>query len=737
MGFYRFFALCMAVFVVFPFSLYAGGKSEKRRTPTPAPAPVPVQVPETPPAPEKSGVLLAGTNEGLFDLGMNAAGAAAGRATALWSGGSVRKILALGDNAGWAIMGSGGILVSDDLRTWEERNHGLPVKTIKVFEHKQKSFLQIVQEVKDLAAAPTDANIMACATKDRVYLSRDQGRSWTSLAALPYRTNGIKAVAVAYMPRAGGDAAADLTVFLSHSVYGIHFYQPDRPNPQWIELNNGIEKLETTNNPDEVADIAFRETAHGPVMYVSQTFRRRIYQLDWNQRTFNLIWSDDSPFGTVDSLYPGTDKLFFLHEGTVASLNYADFKMQKQPDIVQSIRAASIRGTVHCVVLRDTIILSELWLLNEPRDNTAHIADNKEGIFVPLNQAIDSNRFKNHLDTIERTGMNMIVIDMKDELGRLRFTPHNPAISAMGRVFSPLDIDTFLPEMKRRGIFTVARVVVFKDQELAVRENGKYAVWDGKNAKPWIGYNDVRRRTSSITAEERNNRSITFFPTNDPEFEIVRTAINERWVDPYSEEVWEYIAAISQELYERGIDEIQYDYIRFPTDGDNLGDARYRWRDSGMDSESAILSFLRHARSRVNAPISIDIYGANGWYRTGARTGQEVELLAPWVDVICPMYYPSHFEQHFLAQRPAELRPWRIYFHGTLRTDRIARGQVIIRPWTQAFFLNVSYDRQYYGGPLGTAEDYVRRQIEATRLAGTGGFTHWNNIGRYDDLPDK
>jgi hypothetical protein len=243
--------------------------------------------------------------------------------------------------------------------------------------------------------------------------------------------------------------------------------------------------------------------------------------------------------------------------------------------------------------------------------------------------------------------------------------------------------------------------VVFKDPELAGKENGKFAVWDAKTAKPWAGYD----------AEEN--------------------LYDERWVDPYSQEVWEYIAQTAEELHERGFDEIQFDYIRFPTDGVNLGNARYRWQENGMDKESAILSFLRHIRARVKAPISIDIYGANGWYRTGARTGQEVELLAPWVDVICPMYYPSHFEQHFLAQNPPELRPWRIYFQGTLRTTRIGRGQVIIRPYAQAFFLNVSYDRKYYN------PDYVRRQIEGVRAAGSGGFTYWNNSGRYEDIPVK
>jgi hypothetical protein len=317
-------------------------------------------------------------------------------------------------------------------------------------------------------------------------------------------------------------------------------------------------------------------------------------------------------------------------------------------------------------------------------------------------------------------------------------------------VFRPLDIDSFLAQMKDRGIYTAARIVVFKDPVLAGRSGGKYAVWDSQTGKAWAGYYDRRRRktTPEAQAEEKKGPlQIEILPAAgapaastanaaagasadvSADYEILRTYYDERWVDPYAEEVWDYITDIAVELHRRGFDEIQFDYIRFPTDGINLGNARYRWQDPGMDMESAIVSFLRHVRSRLDAPVSIDIYGANGWYRTGARTGQEVELLSRYVDVICPMYYPSHFEQDFLAQDPAELRPYRIYYQGARRTARIGRGRIVVRPYVQAFYLNVSYDRQYYDG------DYVRREVEGVRDAGRGGLTYWNNSGRYDDIP--
>jgi hypothetical protein len=697
------------------------------------------------PRPPTAWPLLIGTDDGLYGLDWT------GKSTRLWAGGPVRKILRAGNN--WVILGGEGILVSPDLRAWENRGRGLPVKTIKIYQEGKKSFLPMVQEIKDLEVNPGNPEVLVCATKDRVYLSRSGGRAWENLGAPSLRTNGIKATAAAYMPSGAGP---ELTVFVSHSTYGLYYIHPDRPGFPWTELNEGLEKLETTGNTDEVSDIAVTgmggsagpgETT--PDIYVSQTFRRRIYRLDWGKKQFSLLWSDKAPFGTVDSLDPGSAGIRFIQEEAVAELSYTAGQNPEQrlrPDLLEFIRTipAGLNLKPNCVVLwenltrpdSEIIALNELWLLDEsprpgdgPADSPSAAAAGREGLYLPVNHAMDSQSLKPYLDVIRERGLDMVVIDMKDDYGRLRFTPKNPAVSAKGRVFRPLDLEIFLGEMKTRGIYTAARIVVFKDPALAGREGGKYAVWDARNDKAWAGYYDSRLKKDDPDLENRREDLTEILPSGDPEYEILRTYYDERWVDPYSEEVWEYTAAVAAELHDRGFDEIQFDYIRFPTDGANLADVRYRWQENGMDMESAMVSFLRHIRSRISAPISIDIYGANGWYRTGARTGQEVELLAPWVDVICPMYYPSHFEQDFLAQEPAELRPYRIYFQGTQRTRRIGRGQVIIRPYVQAFYLNVSYDRQYYNA------DYVRRQAEGVRDAGGPGFTYWNNSGRYDDIP--
>jgi hypothetical protein len=689
--------------------------------------------------------LVLGTAEGLIGLDQ------AGMSRILWEGGAVRKILRQGAG-GWVILTENGIFVSEDLRNWEARNQGLPVWNIKVYENGKKSFEPVVQEIKDLEIHPADSEIMVCAVKNAVYLTRNGGRSWENLGMPPYNTNGAKAVAVASLrDNSGSD---NLTVFFSHGIYGIHYITPGKNGAVWTELNSGLEILETTGNPDEVSDIAVVGSGRpgSPWIYAAQTFRRRLYRLNWENKRFEIIWNDGSEFGTIDSLSPGKNVLRFLKDGGVAELAFTagiDTRtgLTERRDLADFIRnlPASLGTDPLCVCLRENsrradsevICLSELWLLKENSAGPEAAPDipaqalNREGIYLPVGYAMDSTSLKPYLDIIRERNLNMVVIDMKDDYGRLRFQPRDKALETWGRVFRPVDIDVLLKDLKARGVYTIARVVVFKDPETAKKDGGKYAVWDSRTGKPWEGYYDTRRKKplpGEGKTEEAGAGVVQILPAEDPEYEIVRTWYDEKWVDPYSEDVWSYVAALAGELHGRGFDEIQFDYIRFPTDGVNLEDARYRWRDSGMDMDSAIVSFLRHVRSRVSAPISVDIYGANGWYRTGARTGQEVELLAPWVDVICPMYYPSHFEQGFLAQDPPEFRPYRIYYLGALRTSRIARRRVIVRPWVQAFYLNVSYDRTYY------SVDYVFRETQGARDAGSGGLTYWNNSGRYDDI---
>lgn len=306
---------------------------------------------------------------------------------------------------------------------------------------------------------------------------------------------------------------------------------------------------------------------------------------------------------------------------------------------------------------------------------------------------------------MKETGLNGIVIDMKDDSGNLRFNPQDTNLQKITTVRGAVDLKELSREMKKEKIYLIARIVVFKDRHFYFYDGTKYAIQDRYSKKPWQG----------LKVEKKDKQTLT-------------NKIEEYWVDPFSEKVWEYNVSIARDLIKQGFDEIQFDYIRFPTDGINLSRASFSHQEGEMDKASALESFLRYARANIPAPISIDIYGGNGWNRSGTHTGQDVEMIRRYVNAICPMYYPSHFPQEFMAQDPTELRPWRIYYYGTYRNWMIGHKQVTIRPYVQAFHINVSYDRKYYG------VDYIKNEILGVKQALGEGYIYWNAGAQYDIL---
>ncbi|HRS64388.1 MAG TPA: putative glycoside hydrolase [Spirochaetia bacterium] len=673
-----------------------------------------------------------------------------------------RKILKT--DRGWYFLTNMGILYSRDLQTYEMRNNKLPVKIIKQIHNGQKKLVEIIHELKDLEYDPYNHEILVTCTKDAAYISYDGGKNWTSLGN-PSDSNGIKAVAVLSSPQ--------LTVLLSSAVRGL--FMRELPKGSWKRAKGNFAQSCPTTSPDEIADIQVAKGEQGPVIWAVNSFLPVIYRATGTDYTFERVFSAQTDFFSMDSLSLTQTGFFavsnhqLLRYTAATGLTQA---VQEQtlllklktlvPERILSLYCSGHQSneskTVATAAVKSdfsalpALSLSELWFFAERELNpyTARAA-NKNGIYLQTGYIINEQTRKKYIELMNRNNINMLTIDLKDDYGRLRYISNDPLVKSMYKPGSTIDIDAFTKEMKAAGIYLVARIVVFKDQHMYQYGNGKYAVYDAKNKTPWRGYRWASTGTASAsqastttaapanpntaTQTAGNNSNSAAVPvTTQPAASNTQPAqekiyYGEYWVDPYCEYIWEYNVAIAREVLARGFDEVQFDYIRFPTDGVNIGDASYRWKDAGMDKESALLSFLKYAREQIPGPISIDIYGVNGWYRSGVRTGQDVELLSRYVDVICPMFYPSHFEQNFLAFAPAEMRPYRIYKLGSLRTWTIGKKRIVVRPYVQAFYMNVSYDRLYY------SPAYVAKEVEGIYQALNQGMTFWNNVGRYDDIP--
>jgi hypothetical protein len=296
------------------------------------------------------------------------------------------------------------------------------------------------------------------------------------------------------------------------------------------------------------------------------------------------------------------------------------------------------------------------------------------------------------LDLTARTELNAVVIDVKGDRGWILYKSEVEQALAVGAQGPGTlrDFDLLMADFKARGIYTIARIVVFKDNILATGRPD-LAIIDTRTNKPWI-----------------DNEKLA-------------------WVDPFREEVWAYNIAIAQEAIRRGFDEIQFDYVRFPTDG-KLGAARYAKANSKETRLPAIASFLGRARRELGASgafVAADLFGYTAFNENDTDIGQRIEELAPHLDFICPMVYPSGYHKGIPGHPNPVLVPYKVV-HESVRLIRKRAGGTVaqVRPWLQDF-KDYAFDRRIFGVPEVTA------QIRGSEEAGGSGWMLWNPRNDY------
>ncbi|MBN2651693.1 MAG: hypothetical protein JXR63_04860 [Spirochaetales bacterium] len=340
--------------------------------------------------------------------------------------------------------------------------------------------------------------------------------------------------------------------------------------------------------------------------------------------------------------------------------------------------------------------------LSQDKLKRIELASNKKGLYIRWDKATP-DKLDDWVALCLEKGFNSVVVDFKNDHGQLTYNSELESAKKFGALNSKIDAKLLIDKFHQSGIYVIARMVVFKDKVLYRAEGNKYATIDKKSGKPW----------GHLLREEREDGS---------EYFIQR----EFWVDPYSDFVWDYNISIAKELESLGIDEIQFDYIRFPSDG-NVSLATYRYRKPGMSKIDALESFIRKARNDISVPIGVDLYGFNSFYRLGNWIGQNIELMSKYVDVISPMYYPSHFPRSFVYK--SDFFEWakEIYYHGCNRSAIMTSQHCVIRPYVQAFLLTpaeremsrVNYVR------------YLNAQLEGVEESYASGYTLWNNSNIY------
>jgi hypothetical protein len=296
------------------------------------------------------------------------------------------------------------------------------------------------------------------------------------------------------------------------------------------------------------------------------------------------------------------------------------------------------------------------------------------------------------LDLASRTELNAVVIDVKGDRGWILYRTEIEQALAVGAQGPATlkDFDGLMADLKARGIYTIARIVTFKDNILATARPD-LAIIDTRTGKPWI-----------------DNEKLA-------------------WVDPFREEVWAYNIAIGQEAIRRGFDEVQFDYVRFPTDG-KLGAARYAKANSKETRLPTIAGFLAKARRELGASgafVGADLFGYTAFNENDTDIGQRIEEVAPHLDYICPMVYPSGYHKGIPGYANPVLVPGRVVHESVRLIRKRATGTVAqVRPWLQDF-KDYAFDKRIFG------VTEVQAQIRGSEEAGGSGWMLWNPRNDY------
>ena len=290
---------------------------------------------------------------------------------------------------------------------------------------------------------------------------------------------------------------------------------------------------------------------------------------------------------------------------------------------------------------------------------------------------------------IKDTELNAVVLDIKDFSGYVTYDIKNSDVEKYGakQIRTP-KINFLIKKLHDENIYVIARITIFQDPILA-------------KARPDLAIHSKEKfiiHNSQFTAETLwlDHKKLA-------------------WMDPASKDVWDYNIAIAKDASNRGFDELNFDYIRFASDG-FIGDMKFPIWDDKTPKNETIRNFFKYLREQLpDVKISADLFGQATIDSNDLGIGQIIEDAYAYFDYVCPMVYPSHYANMFLGYKnPAnypyevvkysmqsalqKIKNWKLEIGNSSAISKSPK----LRPWLQDFDLGADYDAEK-----------VKKQIQA------------------------
>ena len=326
------------------------------------------------------------------------------------------------------------------------------------------------------------------------------------------------------------------------------------------------------------------------------------------------------------------------------------------------------------------------------RNQADHILmpESVRAIYISSWVAGTSSLRNNLIKFIEKSDVNAVVIDIKDSTGVISFNIEHPLIDELETDSNRIrDIESLILDLHKKDIYIIGRLTAFQDPLLS------------KKKPEW----SFKRIDNGQLWEDRKGLS---------------------FINPRYEGSWDYLATIAEESYKIGFDEINIDYIRFPSDG-QISNINYELAE-GERRPDVMKKFYTYMDTRIrgkNIPMSADIFGLVTTSEGDIGIGQIFEDIYPHFDAIAPMVYPSHYSTGFFGFTNPNAHPYEVITKSM--TSAMERASAInedpdkLRTWIQDFSLG---EPQY-----GTSE--VQAQINATFDIGLDSYMSWDPKNKY------
>ncbi len=559
----------------------------------------------------------------------------------------------------------------------ERIDKGLPPEMIYPFTNKGNTKPIVSHSLS------RDKKRIAAILPNNVYLSNDGGYSFKRLALSGVRRY-TELISVALHP------VNERLIVIGTSSNGVYVSRDAGATAQRIRAGLPGEPIHSPNFLEEVRSLCFGDNTE--VLYVGLGNGNGVYRGHLAGGRFekikepSLFTYPDGDFYRVTSLnYLAGDLVVGTNRGwrKIISVDPEKGGISQVPDIRSLLInrsdavSANISG-VHLSLLAQYVPKRSF----EPDKRAA----DKRALYISYSFTQKDN-YPKLIGLLRELKLNSVVINLKDDYGSIRVPVTDRLIRDVPGAVNPyVDVLKTIRRLKGDGIYVIGRQVCFKDGKVYPYRDYKYAV--------------------------KNMAGLPF--RKGPE----------KWVDGFSDFVWDYNIAVAKELERAGVDEVQFDYIRFPDVRGDVDNRRFDFRRENQTMREALCSFLKKARGAIRVPISVDLFGYNAIYQWGDWIGQDISELSPYVDAVSGMFYPSHYTGGYAAG----YGPKRIYYtiYLSCKRSRELAGGVLHRPYIQAFYYKDNSD--------GYCVDYIGWELDGIKDSGAKDYIFWNDLSEYSIL---